>query len=751
MKRVTRHFVFTLTAVCFGISCATDSTDDKTGNGEGVNNGKPQSYTVAGRVEKGPFVSGSTVSMQVLDADMQALGTVYTTTIEDNAGNFSFGAKTFDAPYAELSANGYFFNEVSGRLSAGTLNLTALVDLSDTSTINVNILTHLKSRRVLNLVATGLGFGDANAQAQQELLNAFGLGRYAEKDVALFSITQGNDEAAALIAISSLLLEDRSEAELTEYLAGLCREFGANGEFSAQTRAQIKRDRESLAKRLSAVKENVINRYRDLGIAVEVKDLAMFFDWDDDGIAGNETLQDGELVVLETDNITVPSHGGTYSVMVTSPVPVYLIPPLTTEYEDVEIEIGGFTELYAEGTHTSMPVESTIVGNQLTISVAPARSRIEKSTSINIYDCIGHLLGSITLVQQGNPASPLPKLGVNGENFLNDNILCHLSGALGKYSVIEQLYHYNSQGNTAENVTPESSNISKMWGDFYTFNRNLLYLKSVDAGRANVYQELFDVLMAMQYYCMVVAWGDVPYFSDYSMYDNYEQHAVRVSSDVILDDLVCRLRNVMPRLDEKRNEPLKSVQDCFFVSRDVSRILLADIYMYRSDWASAGTLLKEVIDGGFYALDNSNYSNKETVSEIFSSKTGNEIIFALANDAGTRNIVIQTGAVALVQTYADVVLSYAECLYKQGLPKDAESVLASVLAAKNIVVEYTDVMQGIAEIRKQLLLYTIGNFAFMKRAGLATREYGVEEYRLLLPIPLEEMALNPQINQNTGW
>jgi hypothetical protein len=194
---------------------------------------KPNTYNVCGKVEKGPFVSGTTITMQPLDANMSTLGTMFTTTIYDHSGNFSFGAKQLASQFADLSANGYFFNEVKGELSSGTLNLRAIVDLSDASSINVNILTHIKYQRVLNLIMQkGYSFSDANSQAQKELFATFGLEDYARNyDAANISIADGTDAAAALIAISSLILADREEAELTEYLHRLCMEFSVNGNF----------------------------------------------------------------------------------------------------------------------------------------------------------------------------------------------------------------------------------------------------------------------------------------------------------------------------------------------------------------------------------------------------------------------------------------------------------------------------------------------------------------------------------------
>ena len=73
--------------------------------GEGF---KPQTYNVSGKVEKGPFISGSTITIQPMNEKLQVLGSLYATTIQDDMGNFSFGSKMFEAPYAELTANGYF-------------------------------------------------------------------------------------------------------------------------------------------------------------------------------------------------------------------------------------------------------------------------------------------------------------------------------------------------------------------------------------------------------------------------------------------------------------------------------------------------------------------------------------------------------------------------------------------------------------------------------------------------------------------
>lgn len=95
-----------------GISLAAFSSCQSNGN-QGNEIFSPQVFNVSEKVEKGPFVSGSVINIQPLNSQLQALGQYYSSTIADNAGSFSFGTKTLDSPYAELSANGYFFSPIA--------------------------------------------------------------------------------------------------------------------------------------------------------------------------------------------------------------------------------------------------------------------------------------------------------------------------------------------------------------------------------------------------------------------------------------------------------------------------------------------------------------------------------------------------------------------------------------------------------------------------------------------------------------
>lgn len=744
-----KQCIYLFATIAFSLSSCSDKNTME-------NDFEPKTYNVLGKVEKGPFVSGSTITIQPMDGNLQVLGSLYSATIQDDLGNFSFGSKLFEAPFAELTANGYFFNEVDGELSSGTLNLRALVDLSDETTVNVNLLTHLKYQRIQKLIAEGMKFREANKQAQKELFTAFGLQKYAEKDASTFSIAEGTDESAALIAISSLLLVNRSEAALTEYLAKLCREFGESGKFGNNTLQQISEDKKYLSNQLSSVRENIINRYESLGIDIEVKELNRFIDWDNDGIAGNETLQEGQEVKIETTELNVPNEGGVYTIGITSPIPVYLNPKTSSTQPGGEItEESVFTNIYDNIPDANISLEKSLNENILTLEIEPLNSINSKTTAISIYDGLSNVVGTINIKQDGNNNIPMPKLGETGKQIIA-SIASDIAKAFSYYNTIEQYYHYNKESNqklVSEYITPDNISIENLWNYFYHANNIVVRFKDAEAKQLGVFQSYFNVFSALYYYYMVIIWGDVPYINYIPEMDNM-MNIRRTPQNEILSDLKSKLTKAIDNLENKKNESLNNeINDYFFLSKDVARILLANIHMYQGEYPQAEKLLEEVINSGFYSLDDSNYNNSETITNLFDNDSSSETIFATCdkNSRTRTNISIIIYPLVPIMTYTDVILSYAECLYKSGKIMEAESALNLITQAKSISVSGDNTVEKIKDARLQLMLYTNTNFAFMKRNNFAKDVYGIEEYRQLLPIPQQEIIVNPSMIQNPGY
>lgn len=682
----------------------------------------PKDYNVGGNVEKGPFINGSTIDMQPMNEKLRPLGTTFTSNITNNTGLFTFGSKELRAPFAQLTANGYFYHEVNGELSKGTLTLRAVVNLTDKSSVNVNILTHLKYQRILNLVEQGSSFDEANAQAQKELLTAFGLQRFSDADVSQYSVTKGTDESAALVALSSLLLVNRTEAKLTEYLAKLSGELAKDGKFSTATKQQMKKDRDALSSKLSDIEERLIDRYATLGVKMTVKDLSYYFDWDEDGIAGNEIAGSDHPVTLDIKELKVPKEGGTYSIGINSAIPVMLDPEPPIISGPVE-----FLPLYIR---KPIIYTGSIDKKILKVTIEPATERLMTPTLIKVYDYVGTEVASLPVQQEGNPDREL--FTTDGSQFILQ-YMSYLSRSIGQYNALDARYGgLLLDHDFMAPVSPYNINLRKTWGDSYKAISTGLRLLESDKNSENLLQASLYTLNALCFYDLVSFWGDVPYFTENPNGPSIPQ----TDATIIFESLTTNLEGAIDQLEDKKNVFATNTEECVFFSKDVPRIILADIYMYQGKFSEAKTLLKEVVSGRYYELEGSTGY----------TPASSELILGLNKIEQTKG----ASTITPVLTYTEVLLSLAECEHRLGNPSAARSYLTKVTAAKSISVS-SDVLTGIKEARSKTQVDQGGYFAFLKRNNLAISELGLEEYQLILPFPNDEINSNPALKQNPGY
>ena len=396
-------------------------------------------------------------------------------------------------------------------------------------------------------------------------------------------------------------------------------------------------------------------------------------------------------------------------------------------------------------------LDKRLEGNVLTLQLSPLRARKPQSLSVNLYDCLGNVMGTVRITQEGDKNMPLPRLGRDAKSVVAI-IASQLGQAFSELNFIHQHYHYNKDFATVKQLSSSSSVIENPWETFWRSNNNLLFFKEAESRELGVWKHYFNTFFAMYYYYMVTAWGNIPYI-DHRINLEESLNIVQVSQNKILDNLTDSLKLAVDNLEEKRNESLSSdANDYFFLSKDVARILLADIYMYRGNYTEAEKLLGKVVSNGYYSLDASNYSDKQTITNLWNNGSGREIIFASKYEILTRaEITLGHPSVVPVMNYTEVMLSYAEALYKTGNEPEAKKRLGEVLNAKGISVSDRDLITQITEARMQLLLYGLGNWAFLKRNGLGEKVYGVETYRLLLPIPGHALDSNKNLIQNPGY
>lgn len=743
MKVILKKAVVVVTIGMMAMLQSCSSNDDLDGY-------TPTNFNVGGKVEKGPFVRGTAIQMQPLDADLDETGESFTSTITDNEGTFTFGSKLLKSPYVKLSASGYYFNEVTGELSKGTLALNAVANLQNAADVNLNILSHLKYQRVMDLVSKdGKSFKEANNQAQEEVLKTFGLEKYAKTDVNHFSITSGTDEAAALIAVSSLILYNRSEAQITEYLSQLSEEFAEDGNFSETTKLQIRKDMFSLESKLPQIAENIKKRYQEMGKEVAVKNLIYYFDWDGDGTAGNEIAPENHPVSLETNNINVPMEGGSYEVKVNTTVPVYLERPSISGDDIIDnlTPVWGM-EIYETGSGSEPCINYTkdLNNNILKVVVKAASFRKEQAVSIPLYDGMGNEVARLNLTQQANPNAEIivPRLGSDGIRCVSE-----FTKSLAKAVTLEAQmnYRYTKIINDPNFVAPirsSESNIHNCYINSYQALNMIARLYRADAMYRAVYSPYLNVYRDMCYYQMLIWWGGVVVVPNAGFEGYADSYVPRTSESSILQMLEEELVEAIRNLDEKKCVAFATnANDALFVSKDVARILLAKVYMYQQKWAAASNLLQQVVDKNIYSMEKvpTKYTS-ENKDLILALKVGNESRDSRVNVDGSPEKVVP------IMTTTDVKLLYAECEIHLGNNAKASKYISEVDNVNGISGTSVSV-EGIKQLRKSLKLQDY--FAFLKRNGLAMKELGLEKYQLLLPIPQDEINANPSLNQNPGY
>ena len=269
--------VLALSLALIGMLAFVSCTKEKAGG----------TFTFAGKVQKGPFVTGTTITVNELNESLGQTGKAFTTTITSDDGSFSLSNLEMESDWALLSGNGFYYNEVIGQLSSSQITLQALADLSDAQTVNVNVLTHITKARIETLVREGKRFADAKRQAESEFQDFFGVTEHFNQGFEQMSIVSEGDFNAMLLAFSIILQRPSFDivvmptlpAELTWLMTSLSTDFADNGAINNQALVDTllynisKQDQTYIRRRLQ-------NYYSELGQNVEIPDfesyIAMF-------------------------------------------------------------------------------------------------------------------------------------------------------------------------------------------------------------------------------------------------------------------------------------------------------------------------------------------------------------------------------------------------------------------------------------------------------------------------------------------
>lgn len=213
---------------------ATESSSSVVPSDVIVENVPITKMTFAGVAEKGPYMSGSTIKLSELDDEMDPTGTTFDWEVTSDLGAYTSTKVTLKSQFALLQANGYYYNENSAKKTTNQMSLKSLIDLSERTSANINILGHLAYKRTVNLFVESGKFKNvpaAKSQAEKEILAAFGwpTNNHAFEDLSIFG---NSEDDAKLLAASILLQESLSDADMTSRLTVLATDFEEDGLWS---------------------------------------------------------------------------------------------------------------------------------------------------------------------------------------------------------------------------------------------------------------------------------------------------------------------------------------------------------------------------------------------------------------------------------------------------------------------------------------------------------------------------------------
>ena len=244
-------------------------------------------FSFSGKVQKGPFVTGATITVNELNENLGQTGMSFTTTISSDDGSFSLNNIEMESDLALLSGNGFYFNEVIGQLSSSQITLQAFTDLTDDETVNINVLTHITKARIETLVGQGMSFSDAKRQAEGEFQDFLGVTQHFNQGFEQMSIASQGDFNAMLLAFSIILQRPSNNisvvptlpAELTWLMTSLSSDFADDGAINDQALVDTLLYNISIQNQVY-IRQRIGNYYSGLGQNVEIPNfesyIAMF-------------------------------------------------------------------------------------------------------------------------------------------------------------------------------------------------------------------------------------------------------------------------------------------------------------------------------------------------------------------------------------------------------------------------------------------------------------------------------------------
>ena len=200
---------------------------------------KVDSVTVSGFAQKGPFASGSAVTVYGLDSALEVTKTKFAGKVSGDSGAFKVEKIVLPSQFALVQVSGFYANEISGKNTSGAkTTLNAIVDLSANKSVkaNVNLFTELEYARAKHLVtAEKFNVPAAKKRATKELLAIFGAKAGDDLTATDLSLSDTTSAGIAMLAASILLQGDLSASKFGIRLEDVSERFAATGSMDSDT------------------------------------------------------------------------------------------------------------------------------------------------------------------------------------------------------------------------------------------------------------------------------------------------------------------------------------------------------------------------------------------------------------------------------------------------------------------------------------------------------------------------------------
>jgi len=290
--------VITKNAILFFIliTCLSSCEDDK----------QNSTYHIKGFAQKGPYNTGSNITLFELDENLNQTGRSFNSTVTNKYGEFDFPGIELSSNFVEIIADGNYFHERLNGITSDRLILKALSDLSASTQVNVNILTSLQLGRLRYLVQEeNKTFSAAKIQTQEEILKILEYDDSNNEDFAFLDISKQGENNTVLTAISCIIQGYRSLPELSQFITEISSDIKPDGILDSEI---LLRELVTSAKFLStgSIRKNLNKFYDDTTFNGLSRYVQYFLTTTD--IESSDKIKFPQTTSFGTNILNIPDH-----------------------------------------------------------------------------------------------------------------------------------------------------------------------------------------------------------------------------------------------------------------------------------------------------------------------------------------------------------------------------------------------------------------------------------------------------------